>query len=299
MSDDASASRDGTEDLGPIAELDGRERAAVEALLCRLADDELVVAERYTYWQVRAPTLESDIALSNIAQDELGHARLWYGLLEATGYDEPDLIWERDPATFRQATLAELPFAEGDWADAIVRSYLYDVAEDVRLAALADSSLRGLRNRVGKVRREEDYHLDHAHSWLDRLAGTDDGQERLQAALDRLYPHALTLFAPTGAYETLDGAATVDDADAAIDDLGLRDRTLSEGREEWHTRVAGTLEDLGLTLPESEPASPLGRDGDHTDDWAALHAEMTETYHDLGRSDATRIMDPEPMAEGE
>jgi ring-1,2-phenylacetyl-CoA epoxidase subunit PaaC len=300
----AEESATDTPDIGPLAELSDRERAAVEALLLRLADDELVVAERYTYWQVRAPTLESDIALANIAQDELGHARLWYGLLEAMGYDETDLIWERDPRTFRHTTLAELPFAEGDWADAIVRSYLYDEAEDVRLHALADSSLPALRNRVGKVLAEEDYHLDHAGNWLERLAASEDGIERVQAAVDRLFPHALTLFSPTGAYVPLEGDGSPADSpeleavDALVDDLGLRTATLAEMREDWHARVEETLGDLGVEVPATDPHSPPGRDGDHTDDWHTLHDEMTEAYRELGRSSATRIMDEEPLEEG-
>ncbi|AGN00432.1 phenylacetic acid degradation protein PaaC [Salinarchaeum sp. Harcht-Bsk1] len=264
-----------------LDDLADREREAVEALLFRLADDELVLAERYTEWQVRSPTLESDIALANIAQDELGHARLWYQLLQRFEYDEPDLIYERDAGDFRHSTLAELPFPEGDWADAIVRSFLYDVAEDVRLHAIQESSVPAIRDRVEKVLQEEDYHLDHAHSWLERLAGVEDGHGRLQAAVDRLFPHALTLFEPVGDVET------------AIDELGIRDRSLDEMREEWLTRVGGTLEGLGIEVPAAEPADPAGRDGEHTEHWEPLHAEMVETYHDLGRDSATTIMEPD------
>jgi ring-1,2-phenylacetyl-CoA epoxidase subunit PaaC len=264
--------------LDAVETLTDREQAAVGTQLRRLADDELVVAERYTYWQVRAPTLESDIALSNIAQDELGHARLWYELLQRFGYDETELIWERDPAAFRHSTLAELPFAEGDWADAVVRSYLYDVAEDIRVHALEESSVPAIRDRVGKVLGEEDYHLDHADSWLDRLAADGEGRASLQDALDRLYPHALTLFAPAG------------DIEDDIEMLGIRTATLDEMREEWLTRVHGTLDDLGLTVPDADMPDPVGRDGAHTDHWHALHDEMTETYDHLERDSATTIM---------
>jgi ring-1,2-phenylacetyl-CoA epoxidase subunit PaaC len=274
-------------DLGDLDSLDDRDRAACEALLFRLADDELVIAERYTEWQVRAPTLESDIALANIAQDELGHARLWYEVLEHLGHDETDLIWERDPGDFRHSTLAELPssYEEGDWADAVVRSSLYDVAEDVRLSALESSSLPAIRDRVGKVRSEERYHLDHAHNWLERLAASDEGHERVQAAVDRLFPHALTLFEPVG------------DVEDAIEDLGLRDRSLDEMREEWLTRVSGTLEGIGIEVPADDVASPVGRDGHHTDDWHDLHDDMTHTYRELERSTATRIIDAEENGE--
>ena len=156
-------------------QLSDDERAAVEALLFRLADDELVVAERYTDWQVRAPTVESDIAIANVAQDELGHARLWYDLLEDFGATEAELIFERDPADFRHATLVELPFEEGDWADAVVRSYCYDVAEYHRLLALEDTAYRPIATRVGKVLGEEDYHRDHAENWVERLASGEPG----------------------------------------------------------------------------------------------------------------------------
>jgi ring-1,2-phenylacetyl-CoA epoxidase subunit PaaC len=270
------------------ADLDDDQREAVRHLLYRLADDEFVLAERYTEWQVRAPTLESDLALSNIAQDELGHARLWYDLLQDFGYDEPDLLFERDPETFRHSTLTELPFAEGDWADAIVRSYLYDVAEDRRLDTLAASSYGPIRDRVGKIRSEEEYHLEHAENWLERLAADDEGRRRLQDAVDRLFPYALTLFEPT------DPAV-----EARIVENGFRTEPLDELGEAWLSTVVPKLQGYGLDVPISEDGTitgddlpaHVGRDGDHTDDWGDLYEEFTSTYHELGRDEATTLME--------
>ncbi|MFP8957975.1 1,2-phenylacetyl-CoA epoxidase subunit PaaC [Natrialbaceae archaeon A-CW3] len=272
-------------------DLEADEREAVEALLYRLADDEFVIAERYTEWQVRSPTLESDLALSNIAQDELGHARLWYDLLEDFGYEEADLLWERDPADFKHSTLVELPFESGDWADAIVRSYLYDEAEHLRLEALEDSSYPRIVDRVGKVQGEEKYHREHATNWLERLASTDEGRERVQAAVDRLFPHALTLFEPVEP-----------ELEARIDEYGIRTRSLDEMGEAWLETVVPFLESLGLETPVSDShevtADDLpevcGRDGTHTDEWFDLYDEFTHTYHELGRTSADRIMaDPD------
>ena len=244
-----------------------------EAELFRLADDEYVLAERYTEWQIFAPTPESDLALANIAQDEFGHARLWYDLLEDEyGYDEPDLLWERDPSDFVHSTLVELETPEGDWADTVVRGYLYDVAERLRLDALADSSFEPIADRVPKVRDEEDYHREHAQSWLDRLTESADSRERVQAAVDRLFPHAMTLFAAT-AHED------------EIVDAGVRTRSLSELREDWLDEVVPYLESLGVEVPEPEAVvrpEPLGRDGSHTDDWLDLHEAFTASYHKLG-----------------
>jgi len=275
-------------------DMDDRERNALETLCKRLADDEFVLAERYTEWQVRSPTLESDLALSNIAQDELGHARLWYDVLMELDYEEPDLIYERDPDEWVHSTLVEQPFEDGDWADAIVRSYLYDVAEDIRLAALEDSSHPKVADRVGKIQGEENYHLEHAQNWMERLADGENGSEKLQAAVDRLFPHALTLFEPVDP-----------ETEADIVDLGLRDATLAEMGEEWLSIVVPYLESLDLDVPESgieemdeyavtDGMLPdhVGRDGPHTESWSELIEAFTHTYRDLGRDRSTKIMKP-------
>ncbi len=282
-----------------LEDLDADERDALEACLFTLADDEFVLAERYTEWQVRAPTLESDLALSNNAQDELGHARLWYDVLEAFGHDEVDLIYERPPERWRHSTLVELPFAEGDWADAIVRHYLYDVAEELRLEALEGSTYAKIADRVGKIRSEEGYHTEHAENWMERLAGDpgSDGHARVQDAVDRLFPHAQTLFEPVDA-----------ETEATIVEAGFRTATLEELAEEWLAIVVPFLEALDLTVPLVEPVpgdedafevaeegrpDVRGRDGTHTDAWPELHAELTETFHELGRTEATVIMEPQ------
>lgn len=276
--------------LGGPDELAPDERAAVEALLYAMADDEYVLADRYTDWQVRGPTLEADISIANVAQDELGHARLWYDLLEDFGYTESELIWERPPEAFRHATLVERAFEEGDWADLLVRAYLYDTYEHLLLESLVDSTYPRIADRVGKVRAEESYHRDHAQSWLERLCETREARRRVQTALDRLFPHALTLFVPTGAEER-------------IVELGIRTRSLDDIREDWLILVGGFLEGLGLRLPlapEEDPDSALpdalGRDGSHTEDWTRQHREMTYTYRLLERTEAPRLMvDPDEV----
>ncbi|ELY96052.1 1,2-phenylacetyl-CoA epoxidase subunit PaaC [Natrialba taiwanensis] len=290
-------------------DLDERERTALETLCKRLADDEFVLAERYTEWQVRAPTLESDLALANNAQDELGHARLWYDVLGDLGFGERELVYERDPDDFRHSTLVERPFEDGNWADPVLRSYLYDVAEELRLEALADSSYPKIADRVEKIQSEESYHREHAQNWLERLADDEESRERLQTTLDELFAHALTLFEPCapprGANEASgDKPRAVDPGvEADIVDLGLRTATLEELGEEWLSIVVPYLESLDLAVPidgdgddgfeVTAAALPdeRGRDGTHTDAWAELYDEFTRTYRELGRDEPTAIMD--------
>ncbi|MHC3439328.1 1,2-phenylacetyl-CoA epoxidase subunit PaaC [Natrialbaceae archaeon A-gly3] len=281
-------------EIESVDELDADEQEALEALLLSLADDEFVFAERYTEWQVRAPTLESDLALSNNVQDELGHARLWYDVLEDLGYEEHELVYEREPENWRHSTLVEQEFPEGDWADAILRHYLYDVAEEIRLEALEESSYAKIAGRVDKIQDEERYHREHAESWMERLAD-GEGLERLQDAVDRLFPHAVTLFEPAD-----------EDVEETIVEAGFRTESLEDLEEEWVNTVCPYLEDLGLETPAVERVhfdeyeyeveddvvpEERGRDGNHTDAWDDLHAEFTNTYRELGRSEATKIME--------
>lgn len=264
--------------------LSARERSAVVAELEAMADDEFVTAERYVDWQVRGPTLEADLAVANVAQDEYGHARLWYDLLEDFGRDEADLIWEREPAEFRHTTMAELAYDRGDWADCVLRGYLYDHFERLRLDALAETSYPRIADRVGKVVAEEHYHRDHAENWLERLTEGDDAsaesRRRLQTALDRLYPHAQTMFAPT-------------EHEPAIVELGIRPMPLDELRDEWLAVTTSFLDGLGLSVPEPSLLDVRGRDGTHTDDWRNLHGQLTYTYEMLGHEPATLMADPD------
>lgn len=261
-----------------VTALDGDAKDAFEALLYRMADDEYVLAERYIEWQIYAPTLESDLALANIAQDEFGHARLWYDLAQEMGKTEAEVLWEKPADEWRHSTLVEQPFPEGDWADPVVRSYLYDTAEKLRLEALTDSSVAPVRDRVEKILAEERYHTEHARSWLERMArdgsrevGTPESHEKVQDALDRLFPYALTLFAAGPHEETIVAE-------------GFRTETLDDMRTEWLETVVPYLESLGLVVPDpdtTDRAERTGRDGTHTDHWEHLLEEFTQTYREF------------------
>src|SRR5687767_13870845 len=149
------------------------------ALLLAVADDDLVMGHRHSHWTGVAPHVEEDLAFSSIAQDEIGHAVVWYGLAaDLTGSDPDTLGLGRQPDGYRNAILVERP--PRDWGFTIARHYLYDIAEDVRLRTLAQSSWSAVASATGALLREERYHLIHARLWLDRLAkGPLEARSRL------------------------------------------------------------------------------------------------------------------------
>ncbi len=149
-----------------------------------MADDEFVIGFSDSEWTGIAPLLEEDVAMSSLAQDELGHAATLYGLLAPlTGTDADALAYDREPAEYRHCRL--LDHGRGDWAMTIARRFLYDSADAIRLDALAAATWAPLAELVGKLVREERYHRMHAEAWLARLARRDgEPRERLLAALD-------------------------------------------------------------------------------------------------------------------
>jgi ring-1,2-phenylacetyl-CoA epoxidase subunit PaaC len=221
--------------------LDPELRAALADLLLAMADDEFVIGFRDSEWTGIAPALEEDVAFSSIAQDEIGHARLLYEMRAALTGEDPDVVaFHRQPSEYRHARLLDEP--RQGWAFTIVRRWLYDTADSVRLAALSSSSFAPLAQIVAKIRREERYHVMHLDAWLERLA-THPGTPRddVSAALERLAPLALSVFTELPSEELLVDAGVLS---ASMSDLAGR----------WRTEANARLMALDLpTMAENRP----------------------------------------------
>lgn len=247
-------------DLNLVA-LNRETRQALVDKLTALADDELVLAHRNSEWTGHAPILEEDIALANLAQDELGHASLWYDLVQTLSGSSPDgLVYFREPADYRNVQVLELP--KGDWAFTMLRQYLFDAYEYVYLARLSESAYTPIAETVAKIRKEEMFHLRHSRAWVERLGlGTPESNERMQAALETLWPGVQQLFSPLPDEDVLVGAGIVPD--------------LAEVEAAWLEHVTPHLETSGLSLPTSYEPQATSREA-HTDHLSALLQDLQE-----------------------
>ncbi len=159
-------------------------------LLLAIADDELILGWRNSEWTGIAPFLEEDVAFSSIAQNEIGHARALYELAAAElGTTADELAFDRKPEEYRSAPLVELRRLE--WARTIARHWLYETADEIRLAVLMAADDPEIAGLAAKMNREEAYHRMHAEMWIDRLLTTDEGRTRLDEAIEELWPYAL------------------------------------------------------------------------------------------------------------
>lgn len=270
--------------------------AALVSLLTALGDDELVLGHRHSEWTGYAPHMEEDVAFSSIAQDEIGHAAAYYSIAaEVTGGSADALAFGRDPGEYRNAIVCERP--NGDWAFTLARHWLYDTADDVRLAALEESSHSGLASLARKIRREERYHLIHADTWIKRIVhGPVEGRTKLIDAVSAVYVEALGIFEPTEeeAAVVSEGLLPVPSAEllgrfvektaASLDQLGLptEARKLVDETAVFEASSSGDLivgERGDVELSPSTPAVAIGgRSGKHTDDFKELWDVMTVTY---------------------
>jgi ring-1,2-phenylacetyl-CoA epoxidase subunit PaaC len=229
----------------------------------RLGDDALVLAQQLGMWITRAPELEEDVALGNIALDLIGHARsLLHYAGTASGRSEDDLAYWRDEPDWRNAWLFEQP--NGDFAHTIARQlvasvYLYELYD--ALTASTDATFAAI---AAKSVKEVDYHRDHAIQWVLRLAGgTDESRRRMIVAIGDTWPYIDELFDDDELVERLAGAGV------AVLPSSLRPA--------FDEVIDGVLAEAALEPPTGRTAfvaSGGGRRGIHTEHLGPLLAEM-------------------------
>ena len=264
------------------------------SLLTALGDDELVLGHRHSEWTGFAPHLEEDVAFSSIAQDEIGHASAYYSLVaKLTGDSADRLALGRAAEGYRNAIICERPNSE--WGYTLVRHWLYDIAESLRLEALEGSSDSELAALATKIRREERYHLIHASTWMKRVArGPVEGRTRLIDAIGSAVPETAGLFEP---FELEDDcvkegwlpvpsnelhARFIARIQADLDTMGLPSG-MTEHATERAEFVASSSGDLISGQEDEQIAAPPspglgGRRGHHTPDFDELHSVMTSQY---------------------
>ncbi|MGB1238112.1 MAG: 1,2-phenylacetyl-CoA epoxidase subunit PaaC [Pseudomonadales bacterium] len=227
-----------------------------------LADDALVLGQRTSEWCSRAPFLEEDIAISNLALDYIGRARLFYQYaaeLEGQGRSEDDLAYFRDEREFTNLLINELPNL--DFAFSIARQYLLDVFYCAYLAQLEASADERLAQIAAKASKETKYHLTRSRTWMLQLGGgTDESARRLQEAINELWGYTPELFIDSP-----------DEVALSADGVSVARQSLYD---KWHETVSQDVASAGLELPDNNWKVVGGRQGNHSEHLGHMLAEM-------------------------
>ena len=226
----------------------------------RLGDDALILAQRLGHWISRAPELEEDVALGNIALDQLGHARSFLSYAGgAWEKSEDDLAYFRREHEFRSAHLFEQP--NGDFAVTIARQFVVGYYQFELYRRLTESTDATLAAIAAKAVKEVDYHRDHSTQWILRLAGgTEESRRRMIHGLKLIWPYVGELFVDD------DLTHRLAEAGAAVEPSSLR--------ADFDRLTGGVLKEAELEVPDVPAAPGGGRQGKHSEHLGYVLAEM-------------------------
>ncbi|WP_022870365.1 1,2-phenylacetyl-CoA epoxidase subunit PaaC [Yaniella halotolerans] len=225
-----------------------------------LGDDALMLAQRLGHWISRAPEMEEDVALANIAQDQLGHARFLLSYAgSAWAKTEDDLAYFRGEEEFRSCRLVEQ--ANGDFGQTIARQLIFSLYQYELFTRLMDSADETLASVAAKAVKEVTYHVDHAAQWTIRLGdGTEESHRRMQEGLYYMWPYVDELFKD----------------DDLLRDLSERGIAVlpSTLRASFDARIEPILEQATLTVPDVPGAWGGDRSGNFSEHRGHILAEM-------------------------
>jgi len=174
-----------------------KDHAALFAVLSSLADNKQAIGRRYAYWCNGAPALEAAVAAAAMTQDELGHARTLYPLLEDFTQAEVDPSQVEPMTRTLHYHLTYLDHDFQGWSDFVATNFLLDTVLTTFFEAAENSNYEPLRQRSRKIVQEERIHQMHAEGWVRRLAKAGGAVRAvLAASIHHSWDETLCWFGP-------------------------------------------------------------------------------------------------------
>lgn len=230
--------------------------------ILKIADDSLIMGQRLAEWCGKGPYLEEDIAIINIALDQLGQANNFYNIAVkhfADGRSVDDFAMKRVEKDYLNAQLVELP--NGDYANTILKAYFFAVYQNVLYEALSNSADEDVKAVALKSLKEVRYHYTHTETWMRVFAqGTEVSRTRLNAALENLWEYTGGLF------------DEVDDEQNFVE-LGLIPSSKSI-KESWMNKISVDFAKFGLEVPTETWMQKGSRKGIHTEWFGYILCEL-------------------------
>jgi ring-1,2-phenylacetyl-CoA epoxidase subunit PaaC len=233
----------------------------IEKYILRIADTTLILSQRLSEWCSKGPSLEEDIALSNISLDLLGQAN---GLLEYVSklngkISADDYAFKRDEREFYNFQICEIE--NGHFGDTIIRQFLIDVYFKLYYQELEKSKDETLSALATKSLKEVSYHLRHSSNWVIRLGdGTQESKDKIQKSLNNIWKY-------TGEFFEMDEL----DEKMLKEKIGVNNKNL---KKDWNKLVDETLNKAKLKKPEDGYMMTGSRKGIHTEMLGKILSEM-------------------------
>jgi ring-1,2-phenylacetyl-CoA epoxidase subunit PaaC len=256
--------------------MEEKNRQALIELLLSLADDDFILSYRGSEWLGLAPHIEEDVAFSSINQDMMGHAAIYYRILdEELGAGKADeLSHLRKLDKYRNAVLLEEKNGTGtylenpdyDWAFAVVRNYFYATHKRIRLDSLKNSSFEPLAFAARRIATEHVYHLMHWETWFKQLVNsTEEARNKMLQAIVRCWNEMGGVLSLGPKHETMVAEGYIEDEESL--------------RQKWLETISKLLENSNISIDtEIGMKKGNGRQGEHTEDLKDALATLSEVY---------------------
>lgn len=237
-----------------------------------IADNSLILAQRLGELCGHGPSLETDIALTNISLDLLGQTRSYFqyaAKIADNGKTEDDIAMLRVEGEYKNCLLVEQPNTHFGYV--IARQFLFDVYHYMLIEKLQQSPDETLAAIANKGIKEVSYHKRFSGDWVKRLGdGTEESNAKMQEAIDDLWRFTDELFFMTDAEKTM-----------VKEGIGI---DVSSFKEKYYKEVSEVLKEATLNVPENKYFNKGGKEGVHTEHMGYLLAElqyMQRTYPNM------------------
>ena len=237
-----------------------------------IADNSLILGQRLGELCGHGPSLETDIACTNMSLDLLGQVRSYYqyaSKIAGDGRTEDDIAMLRKEHEYFNVLLVEQP--NTDFGYTIARQFLFDVYHFLMLTELEKSTDLNLSAIAKKSIKEVSYHKRFSSDWIKRLGdGTEESHNRIQTAINDLWTYTDELFHQTKADKAM-----------VQEGIGV---DVTKLKTAYYEEVNTVLEEASLNVPESKYFQKGGKQGIHTEHMGYLLAElqyMQRTYPNM------------------
>ena len=240
--------------------------------LLLLGDNSMILGHRLSELCGHGPTLETDIALTNISLDLFGQVRHYFQLaakLQEQHQGEDAIAFLRYPHQYRNVLLVEQP--NTDFAYIMARQFFFDAYHLPLLEQLTQSKDSQIVAIAKKSIKEVAYHFRFSSEWMKRLGdGTKESHQRMQAAIDHLWPYTAELFEITPLELAMQGM-----------DIGA---DLTKVQANWEQRIQATLQEATMMIPEKGYHHSGGKRGIHSEHFGYILSDlqyMQRTYPNM------------------
>ena len=230
--------------------------------LLMLGDNSMIIGHRLSELCGHGPSLETDIALTNISLDFFGQVRSYFqyaAKIKGGEATEDSIAFLRYDREHFNVWLVEQP--NTNFAYVIGRQFLFDAYHLLLLEQLINSKDETIAAIAAKSLKECKYHFRFSSSWIKRLGdGTEESHEKMQQAINDLYPFVYEFFKEN-------------EVEKEMCELGIG-ANIPMIEKKYFDVIHEILQEATLKIPDAPARQASGKDGIHSEHMGYILSDL-------------------------